>query len=105
MKGTDDSAFISAGQIMWSLVSGDPVLEVRPRLCGKEDIPAYRAPIVRPLRGTKPLGNAPRAYHVVAGETDLPFDDASFWTERAAFREADDAAFAAVGLYAVFDPE
>ena len=40
---------------------------------------------------------------MIAGEADFPFDNASLVTERAIFREADDAAFAAVGLYAVLD--
>lgn len=81
------------------------MLEVRPRLCGKEDIPTLWAGVVRPVRGVKPLGNTPRTDRMMAWEANLPLDDPSFWTKRAAFREADDAAFAAGGLYAVLGPE
>ena len=62
---------------------------------------AYRARIVRGARGTKPRGDTPRAYRVVTGKAHLPLDDTGRGAECAAVCEADDAAFAAVGPYAV----
>ncbi len=40
---------------------------------------------------------------MIAWKANLPLDDPGFWVESPAFCKADDAAFTAVGLYAVLD--
>lgn len=69
----------------------------------KKNTAAYRARIVGRAPGIKLGGDTPRAYRVVAGKAHLPLDDTGLGAKRASFCEADDAAFAAVGPYAVLD--
>lgn len=85
------------------IVFEDPVLEVRPWLCGEEDVTAYRARVAGGALGIHPRGDASRADRVLAREADLPLDDTGLGAKGAAFCEADDATFAAGGLYAVLD--
>ena len=81
----------------------DPILEIQPRLYGEKNTTAYRARIIGRAPRIKPGGDTPRAYRMVAGKAHLRLDDTGLGAKRAAFCEADDAAFAAVGPYAVLD--
>ncbi len=79
------------------------MLEIRARLGGKEDFSTEWARIFGSARGIKPCGDAVGAYRVFAWKSNLALNDPSLRAEGPAYCEADDAAFTAVGLYAVLD--
>ena len=85
------------------IVFNNPMLEVWPGLYGKEDIPTYWARIFGSACRIEPDSNASGTYFVVAWEADFPLDNSTPGAKRATFCEADDAAFATAGLYAVLD--